>query len=236
MKKFLAFLFISTLLLGKDINVGDLVRFKVSGMEKEKILEELKGKDILLEEIKEEGNGYILSLRAFKVGENSFNLGNKKVTLDVKSVLDENDKEIYPNLSDKSDTKLHSEKFPYSLILGVITGVISLIYLVKNLKFKRKEKVLSPEEKFEKDTAVLEEKEWDFQLSMAIREYIDKKYSTSFTKGEYKKVGVIDDEDIKFINNLDRYKFSLDERDLKEEILKKIREIFIKVREDRKDV
>ncbi len=44
---------------------------------------------------------------------------------------------------------------------------------------------------------------------------------------------MIDSEDIKFINNLDRYKFSKDSRDLKEETLKRVREIFEKVRGDK---
>ena len=40
-------------------------------------------------------------------------------------------------------------------------------------------------------------------------------------------------EDIKFINNLDRYKFSKARRDLKEETLKRVIEIFEKVRGDK---
>lgn len=232
MKKVILFLLISSLLLAKDINVGDLIKIKISGVEKEKIVEGFKNSDLQIESIEKSNNGYILSLRGYKVGESNVTLGNKKLTLDIKSVLDENDKEIYPHLSDNSDTLLHREKFPYPLVIGIILSLSSLIYLIKGIKFTKKEKILSSEEKFEKRVANLS-KNWDFDLSMAIREYIDGKYNTHFVNGNYESVGLIDSEDIKFINNLDRYKFSKENRDLKDETLKKVREIFEKVRGDR---
>ena len=42
MKKIMIFLLISSLLLAKDINVGDLVKVKITGIEKEKIVEDLE--------------------------------------------------------------------------------------------------------------------------------------------------------------------------------------------------
>ena len=42
MKKIIIFLLISSLLLAKDINVGDLVRVHISGVEKDKIINEFK--------------------------------------------------------------------------------------------------------------------------------------------------------------------------------------------------
>lgn len=235
MKKIIMFLLISSLLLAKDINVGDLVRFKITGVEKEKIVEEFEKSDLELENIEKSEDGYTVSVRGYKLGDNSLIVGDKKVTLNIKSVLDENDKEIYPHLSDNSDSILYKEKFPYTLIVGSILGISSLIYLIKGTKFKRKERYISPEEKFEKRVANITDETWDFDLSMAIREYIDSRYKTHFVNGDYKIVGMIDNEDIKFINNLDKYKFSKDSRDLKGETLKKVREIFEKVRGD-KDV
>ena len=221
MKKIMIFLLISSLLLAKDINVGDLVKVKITGIEKEKIVEGFRKSNLELENIEKSENGYILSIRGYKVGENSLVLGDKKLTLNIKSVLEENDKEISPHLSDNSDTILYKEKFPYTFIVG------------KGVKFKKKEKYISPEEKFEKRVASINNETWDFDLSMAIREYIDSRYQTHFINGNYEVVGMIDSEDIKFINNLDRYKFSKDSRDLKEETLKRVREIFEKVRGDK---
>ena len=232
MKKIVIFLLISSLLLAKDINVGDLVRIHISGVEKDKIINEFKNSDLQLENLEKTDEGYILSIRGYKPGDSSITLGDKKLTLSIKSVLDEKDNEIYPHLTDNGDTLLYSQNFPYQIVVGAILGILSLIYLIKTFKFRKKEKILSPEEKFRKILAELSESDWEFQLSMAIREYIDKKYQTHFINGKYEVIGMINSEDIKFVNNLDRNKFSKENQLLKEETLKKVIEIYEKIRGD----
>ena len=232
MKKIVIFLLISSLLLAKDINVGDLVRVHISGVEKDKIINEFKNSDLQLENLEKTDEGYILSIRGYKPGDSSITLGDKKLTLSIKSVLDEKDNEIYPHLTDNGDTLLYSQNFPYQIVVGAILGILSLIYLIKTFKFRKKEKILSPEEKFRKILTELSENDWEFQLSMAIREYIDKKYQTHFINGKYEVIGMINSEDIKFINNLDRNKFSKENQLLKEETLKKVIEIYEKIRGD----
>ena len=232
MKKIVIFLLISSLLLAKDINVGDLVRIHISGVEKDKIINEFKNSDLQLENLEKTDEGYILSIRGYKPGDSSITLGDKKLTLSIKSVLDEKDNEIYPHLTDNGDTLLYSQNFPYQIVVGTILGILSLIYLIKTFKFRKKEKILSPEEKFRKILTELSENDWEFQLSMAIREYIDKKYQTHFINGKYEVIGMINSEDIKFVNNLDRNKFSKENQLLKEETLKKVIEIYEKIRGD----
>lgn len=232
MKKIIIFLLISSLLLAKDINVGDLVRVHISGVEKDKIINEFKNSDLQLENLEKTDEGYILSIRGYKPGDSSITLGDKKLTLSIKSVLDEKDNEIYPHLTDNGDTLLYSQNFPYQIVVGAILGILSLIYLIKTFKFRKKEKILSPEEKFKKILTELSENNWEFQLSMAIREYIDKKYQTHFINGKYEVIGMINSEDIKFINNLDRNKFSKENQLLKDETLKKVIEIYEKIRGD----
>lgn len=232
MKKIIIFLLISSLLLAKDINVGDLVRVHISGVEKDKIINEFKNSDLQLENLEKTDEGYILSIRGYKTGDSSITLGDKKLTLSIKSVLDEKDNEIYPHLTDNGDTLLYSQNFPYQIVVGAILGILSLIYLIKTFKFRKKEKILSPEEKFKKILTELSENDWEFQLSMAIREYIDKKYQTHFINGKYEVIGMINSEDIKFINNLDRNKFSKENQLLKDETLKKVIEIYEKIRGD----
>lgn len=232
MKKIIIFLLISSLLLAKDINVGDLVRVHISGVEKDKIINEFKNSDLQLENLEKTNEGYILSIRGYKPGDSSITLGDKKLTLSIKSVLDEKDNEIYPHLTDNGDTLLYSQNFPYQIVVGAILGILSLIYLIKTFKFRKKEKILSPEEKFKKILTELSENDWEFQLSMAIREYIDKKYQTHFINGKYEVIGMINSEDIKFINNLDRNKFSKENQLLKDETLKKVIEIYEKIRGD----
>lgn len=232
MKKIIIFLLISSLLLAKDINVGDLVRVHISGVEKDKIINEFKNSDLQLENLEKTDEGYILSIRGYKPGDSSITLGDKKLTLSIKSVLDEKDNEIYPHLTDNGDTLLYSQNFPYQIVVGAILGILSLIYLIKTFKFRKKEKILSPEEKFRKILTELSENDWEFQLSMAIRKYIDKKYQTHFINGKYEVIGMINSEDIKFINNLDRNKFSKENQLLKDETLKKVIEIYEKIRGD----
>lgn len=232
MKKIIIFLLISSLLLAKDINVGDLVRVHISGVEKDKIINEFKNSDLQLENLEKTDEGYILSIRGYKPGDSSITLGDKKLTLSIKSVLDEKDNEIYPHLTDNGDTLLYSQNFPCQIVVGAILGILSLIYLIKTFKFRKKEKILSPEEKFRKILTELSENDWEFQLSMAIREYIDKKYQTHFINGKYEVIGMINSEDIKFINNLDRNKFSKENQLLKDETLKKVIEIYEKIRGD----
>lgn len=232
MKKIIIFLLISSLLLAKDINVGDLVRVHISGVKKDKIINEFKNSDLQLENLEKTDEGYILSIRGYKPGDSSITLGDKKLTLSIKSVLDEKDNEIYPHLTDNGDTLLYSQNFPYQIVVGAILSILSLIYLIKTFKFRKKEKILSPEEKFKKILTELSENDWEFQLSMAIREYIDKKYQTHFINGKYEVIGMINSEDIKFINNLDRNKFSKENQLLKEETLKKVIEIYEKIRGD----
>ncbi len=232
MKKIIIFLLISSLLLAKDINVGDLVRVHISGVEKDKIINEFKNSDLQLENLEKTDEGYILSIRGYKPGDSSITLGDKKLTLSIKSVLDEKNNEIYPHLTDNGDTLLYSQNFPYQIVVGAILGILSLIYLIKTFKFRKKEKILSPEEKFKKILTELSENDWEFQLSMAIREYIDKKYQTHFINGKYEVIGMINSEDIKFINNLDRNKFSKENQLLKEGTLKKVIEIYEKIRGD----
>lgn len=232
MKKIVIFLLISSLLLAKDINVGDLVKIHISGVEKDKIINEFKNSDLQLENLEKTDEGYILSIRGYKPGDSSITLGDKKLTLSIKSVLDEKDNEIYPHLTDNGDTLLYSQNFPYQIVVGAILGILSLIYLIKTFKFRKKEKILSPEEKFKKILTELSENDWEFQLSMAIREYIDKKYQTHFINGKYEVIGMINSEDIKFINNLDRNKFSKENQLLKDETLKKVIEIYEKIRGD----
>lgn len=235
MKKVFIFLLISSLIFAKDINVGDLIRLKVEGVEKEEIIKGFEDSKLQLEEIKDSEDSYIISVRGYTTGENSVVIGDKKLTFNIKSVLDEKDKEIYPHLSDNSDTSLYLPKFSYQIVIGGILGILSLIYLLKGLKFKKREKTLTPEERFENMISNLDEN-WEFQLSLALREYIDSRYNSHFINGSYSIIGMIDSEDIKFIEKLDRYKFSKEKKEFQEEVLKQVKEIFNKVKGDKKDV
>ncbi len=231
MRRIAMFFLISSLIFAKDINVGDLIKFKISGIEKESIVEGFKNSKLQLENIEKSDDGYILSIRGYEVGENTVILGNKKLLFNIESVLTDSDKEIYPHLSDNSDSQLHSKTFPYLLILGGVLGVSSLIYLIKGINFKKNNSI-SPEKEFENKISNLSEVDWDFQLSMALRKYIDQKYQSHFLSGNYHTIGMIDNEDIAFINNLDIHKFSKEDSESKKEVLDRVMEIYNKIRGD----
>lgn len=236
MKKYLIFLFLSSILMAKDINVGDLVTLKFEGAKKEEILNAFENSKLELENVKEVKDGYIVSFRGYTVGENKLNIGNKELTLDIKSTLSSEDKELYPHLSDKSDLLPYSENFPYQILIAGVTAIFSLIYLFKGIHYKKRLKSLNPEERFEDSLKNISDENWEFQISLALREYIDSKYASHFMNGIYTKVGKIDQKDIKFIEKLDRYKFSKEEKGVQREVLEKVTSIYEKVRGEKKDV
>lgn len=239
MKKLLLFLFFTSILLAKDINVGDLIKLKITGVKEEQIINSFNSPDFKIEELKEnkdQKGEFIISLRVFKVGENIINLGDKKLILNVKSTLTPEDKNIYPHLSDNSDTILYKQSFPILFISGVITSIISFIHIIKNIKFKKRERYISSEEEFLNTVNNLQDNNWDFQLSMAIRKYIDKKYNLHFVSGNYILIDKITSEDVDFLYELDNFKFSSNSEDNKEYFIKKVLEIFEKLKEDNGNV
>ena len=108
------FLIFSLLISAKDINVGDSVSFKISGVPKEEIIKEFEKSDFSIEKIKEDKDGNLLvTVKGFNLGKNNIILGNKNLEIDIKSILTPKDKEIYRDLSDMSNKKLYSNDFPY---------------------------------------------------------------------------------------------------------------------------
>ena len=108
------FLIFSLLISAKDINVGDSISFKISGVPKEEIIKEFEKSDFSIEKIKEDKDGNLLvTVKGFNLGKNNIILGNKNLEIDIKSILTPKDKEIYRDLSDMSNKKLYSNDFPY---------------------------------------------------------------------------------------------------------------------------
>lgn len=231
MKKIImVFLILSTLTFSKNINVGDRIGIEVKGVSKNQIVDGFKNSKFELESVeKQKDGGYRIYFRTFNTGENSCVLGNKKITIETKSLITEKDREIYRDLKDLSNKKLYISKFPYLSIISAILGVLSLVYIVKKVRFKWGEKTKNPEEQFEERMANLSDN-WAYEISLAVREYIDVKKGTHFVNGFYEKISKITDEDIKFLRELDEYKFSKDEEDLEKESIQKAREIFEKLR------
>lgn len=232
MKKliFICFLLFSIATFSKDINIGDLISINIKGVPKEEIYKAFENPSFQLEEVKENDNGYTVMFRPYFVGEKTLIIGNQKLNVVTKTLLKGDEKNIFHNLSDKSDTKLFNIEFPFSIVIFGILSLVSLVYLVANLLKFKKEKQFSPDEVFNNKLNSLTDDNWAFELSMAIREYIDSKFKTHYINGFYSLVGNITEDDVNFLTYLDTYKFSGDDKDIKAECIKKVKILYSKVR------
>lgn len=235
MKKILIVIFItlSLILSAKDINVGDTVTLQITGTSKDKIIDSFKNTEFSIENIKDGKDGaVILSVKGFKTGKNIINIGNKEVSIDIKSLLNPEDKEIFINLSDESNKNLFLHQFPYVTLISGITGIGALIFILLGLKLKKDKIIfLTPEEKFENEMSILSGDKWFYEMSYALREYIDKKYGSHFINGIYSPIKNLNDEDIQFIEWLDNYKFSKNREDYFQQSKEKAFEIYGKIKE-----
>lgn len=235
MKKILIVIFItlSLILSAKDINVGDTVTLQITGVSKDKIIDSFKNTEFSIENIKDGKDGVvILSVKGFKTGKNTINIGNKEVNIDIKSLLNPEDKEIFINLSDESNKNLFLHQFPYVTLISGITGIGALIFILLGLKLKKDKIIfLTPEEKFENEMSILSDDKWFYEMSYALREYIDKKYNSHFINGIYSPIKNLNDEDIQFIEWLDNYKFSKNRENYFQQSKEKAFEIYGKIKE-----
>lgn len=204
----LIFIFSFEIIFSKDIYIGDKIGLNLKNISERDIKEAFK--DFYIDSIKKTKDGYNVYFRTFKVGDNVIDLKNKKIIIKVKSSLEEKDKNIYMDLSDKSNKEVKKLYFP---VLKILSGLIGFsILLFEFLKFfkrsKKRSGKISSEEKFKIKMNNLSVDNFDFEISEALRSYIDFKYGSNFLSGEYKKIGEIGEEDIKFIKSLDYYKFS----------------------------
>ncbi|MFK4785512.1 hypothetical protein [Fusobacterium sp. MFO224] len=206
---FIIFIFIFSMAFSKEIYVGDKVSLNIKNASRDKIEEAFR--DYHIDKIEKSKNGYNISFRTFKVGDNIINIGENKIILKVKSSITEKDKNIYMDLSDGGNKIVENVRFPIFTMLSGILGMMAIIFSVfKICKRKKIKKIISSEENFKIKMDNLSEERFHFEISLALREYIDSKYNSNFLAGTYKKIGKIDEEDIKFIKSLDYYKFSKD--------------------------
>ena len=230
------FLTFSLLISAKDINVGDSISFKISGVPKEEIIKKFEKGNFSIEKIKKDKNGnFLVTVKGFNLGKNNIILGNKNLEIDIKSILTSEDKEIYRDLSDMSNKKLYSNDFPYIFTGSIVIGILSLIIFIKTFKRGKKKEVIDYDKRFNAQMEILSER-WAFDISYALREYIDSRYNSHFLNGNYEKKGVLTDEDIIFIQWLDSCKFSGNIQEEIEASRKKAFDIYKRVKEGEIDV
>lgn len=215
----------------KPIYIGDKINLKIENLSQDEISQAFK--DFYIDKVQDEK----ISFRTFKTGENIIDLGENQINLEITPTITSDDKNIYINLSDMSDTKVINPNFPFSFIIGASIFIVSLVGIIKNLIHRKKlAKTLDPKEKCKNILNNLSGDNFPFEISFALREYIDKIYKTSFLSGIYMEINNIDKKDIEFLKSLDYYKFSKDNSYDKELLKRRAWAIFNKLEEGDKNV
>lgn len=215
----------------KPIYIGDKINLKVENLSQNEISQAFK--DFYIDKVQDEK----ISFRTFKTGENIIDLGENQINLEITPTITSDDKNIYINLSDMSDTKVVNPNFPFSFIIGASIFIVSLVGIIKNLIHRKKlAKILDPKEKCKNILNNLRGDNFPFEISFALREYIDKVYKTPFLSGVYIEINNIDKDDIDFFKSLDYYKFSKNSSYDREILKERAWEIFNKLEEGDKNV
>ncbi len=224
MKKLLfLILLVSHLALGRDILIGDRINLLISGTSEDKIREAFQAFEI--ENIRESEEGSVVTLRSYHPGEQVVEIGDKRLVFNVKSSLEEGEKDIYSDLSDGSGRILTKGRFQWLFAGGVLLGLSSLIYLLVGVIGRRKKKEeLSPRERFYGGLEDLGE-EYTYDISYLTREYADHLMGSNLLSGRYEKSEGAPKELLHFLGELDRLKFARRSKGDREELKGRAREL-----------
>jgi hypothetical protein len=163
----------------RSIFVGDLIQLKIQS--RELSLDELKDrfKDFEIVDVTDISEGYLVTLRSFETGEKTVQLGDKEITIVIKSTLDELKRdEIF-----EGDTRVQNAGFYIQwkcvfcglVIVFLLSGGISVFIFLK----KRKKKLsVDPYQKFINglNSIPLERDDYCVWLTLCFKDYIESKY------------------------------------------------------------
>lgn len=163
----------------RSIYVGDLIEIRITtqAFSEEEIRE--KFKDFEIVELEEKDDGYLLTLRTFETGEKTVLLGDKEIVIDVKSTLDEIDR------NDPYEGDLSPQKPGFSADWRIVTGIAVLLFIssgvvvtIRYLK-RRKEALLTPWQKFLRGigSVSLEDKNAFVRLTFFLKLYLESKFA-----------------------------------------------------------
>lgn len=162
----------------RNIYIGDIITLEIAAgnISSEELRE--KFRDFEIVDIKKESNIYLISLRTFEPGEYSVSLGNKEVIVNVASTLDDIARDgIFYGGTDIIDSGFSLHWRVFLCISAGIFAVSGGIILIK-MTFKRKEKLLSPYQRFMKnsDAIELESESFFVDLTLCFKEYLEQLY------------------------------------------------------------
>jgi len=163
----------------RNIYVGDLIELKIEAQDL--TLDELKDKfkDFDIVDVSNIPKGYIVTLRSFETGEKTVQLGDKELTIIVKSTLNEIErKNVYEGDLKPLGTGFYI-KWIYIFIPLALVFLLSLIFNILKLVKKRKRSLLNPYERFNKAISDLSVDQEDFlvKLTLCFKEYLQTSFS-----------------------------------------------------------
>ena len=189
----------------RNIYIGDLINIEITtqGITEKDIRD--KFIDFEIVNLKEETDGYLLTIRSFEPGETTIQLGNEKLKITIKSTLDDLDqKDVFEgNLNPLKDgSYMEWQYLLYAVILVfLVTGGITLFQLNKRKKLI----VLTPYQRFLKltNSIILTEDNCLVQMNLCLKEYIETSYSCRIK-------GKTSDEIIKELSVIPKIQVSLE--------------------------
>jgi len=165
----------------RSIYVGDIIEIKIVTEEISRDEIEEKFKDFEIVSIKEQKDGYIIALRTFETGEKRILLGDKEIVIDVKSTLDEIQRDdVFEGSLDPEEAGFSIEWryiFYFLLTVMLVSGCISL----REYLAKRKIRTMTPFERFIRlvNSISPDDDMFFVKLTAGFKEYVEATYSCS---------------------------------------------------------
>ena len=225
MKRILLLIFfVSKLLIGREILIGDKINLAISGSSIGEIKEAFQNFEI--EDIDKSDDTYNISLRSYAPGSHLIELGDKRLIISVKSSLDESntvDMPIYRDLS-KGRLELTNRRFPLEFFLGILSTISLIIFILLKKRKEKKEIPLDPKEKFYRGLESLGVEPFH-EISYLLREYIDHLKGTKLLSGRYRDENIHHRELTDFLYSLDHIKFSNNKENSKDGLIEKAKKL-----------
>lgn len=221
-------LLLSQMVFAEDIHIGDRLGLRIKGADRDEIVRGFDGFEI--ESLDEKEGGFEIVVRSYEPGSHRIVLGDRYFDIEIVSSLDEDDKEIYKDLSGESLLTYRKKPLPVIFIGGTILLTCCLIYLGRAF-VRRKGRTLKmdPREEYYEGMKNLGE-DYVYEVSLHFRRYYD------YLTGEKTLSGVyLDNEAGEFLRKLDHMKFAKRSHHRREELVEEAMGIIGRSEEVRRD-
>jgi hypothetical protein len=163
----------------RNIYVGDIITLEITS---DKYSEEelrYKFQDFEIIEIKKTPDGYLLSMRTFDVGQRTILLGDKEITINVSSTLDDIDQnDIFEG---GTDVVKPGFAFHWRILLYITASIFVLTgaFIAIKVLTQKKTEPVSPYQRFQDRAALLkaEDDNYFVDLTFYFKEYIGSLYN-----------------------------------------------------------